>query len=90
MREIAMFILIVSIIYTVVIFVWANKLYLKRKQREWIKRQNFYSDDTVIIPSNGQLTIPKGTQDALGLKAGDRVRFLKINDGAAVITQANE
>lgn len=70
MREIAIFILIVSIIYTVVIFVWANKLYLKRKQREWIKRQNFYSNDTVIIPSNGQLKIPKCTQDALGLKQG--------------------
>lgn len=90
MREIAMFILIIAIIFTVVIFVWANKLYLKRKQREWIKRQNLYSDDTVIIPSNGQMTIPKGTQDSLGLKPGDRVRFLKITDGAALIAQVNE
>jgi len=87
MREIAMFILIVSIIYTVVILVWANKLYLKRKQREWIKSQNFNDQNVVTITADGQINVPKGTQDALGLKAGDRVRFLKISNGTAVITQ---
>ncbi len=87
MREIAMFILIVSIIYTVVILVWANKLYLKRKQREWIKSQNFNDQNVVTITADGQIDVPKRTRDTLSVKIGDSVRFIKIADGIVVIAQ---
>ena len=87
MREIAMFILIVSIIYTVVILVWANKLYLKRKQREWIKSQNFNDQNVVTITADGQIDVPKSTRDTLSVKIGDSVRFIKIADGIVVIAQ---
>ena len=36
---------------------------------------------TATITSKGQLTIPKNVREALGLVAGDRVTFVKLEDG---------
>lgn len=32
---------------------------------------------TTTITAKGQMTLPKGVRDALGLKRGDKVRFFK-------------
>lgn len=41
------------------------------------------------LTSKCQVTIPKEIRDALGLKAGDRVRFILSPDGNARIVPAN-
>jgi AbrB family looped-hinge helix DNA binding protein len=37
------------------------------------------------ITSKGQTTIPKQIRDALGLKAGDQVRFTLLADGTVIM-----
>ena len=38
------------------------------------------------LTSKGQVTIPKGVRDALGLQVGDRVYF-RVHDGGALISK---
>jgi len=37
------------------------------------------------ITSKGQVTIPKAIRQAMGLRPGDRVRFLRREDGTVVV-----
>jgi AbrB family looped-hinge helix DNA binding protein len=38
------------------------------------------------MTSKGQVTVPKAVRDALGLEAGDRIRF-RVSEGAAVLAK---
>lgn len=37
------------------------------------------------VTSNGRITIPVGVRDALGIKAGDLVHFVEVQDGAYAV-----
>lgn len=37
------------------------------------------------VTSKGQVTIPKAIRDAMGIRAGDRVRFVQREDGTVVV-----
>jgi AbrB family looped-hinge helix DNA binding protein len=41
--------------------------------------------DTVTLSTKGQLVLPKRVRDALGLKAGDRLRVVVADDGRIVL-----
>ncbi len=41
------------------------------------------------ITSKGQTTIPKAIRDALGLKAGDQVRFTLLPNGKVIMRAKN-
>lgn len=41
------------------------------------------------ITSKGQTTIPKEIRDALGLKAGDKVRFTLLPNGKVIMRPKN-
>jgi AbrB family looped-hinge helix DNA binding protein len=43
-------------------------------------------DSTAKITSKGQVTIPKGVRDTLGLRAGDELLF-RVGGGRAVIAK---
>jgi AbrB family looped-hinge helix DNA binding protein len=40
------------------------------------------------LTSKGQLTVPKAVRDALGLSPGDRVNFVRMEDGNFAIMPA--
>ena len=40
------------------------------------------------ITSKGQLTLPKGVRDALGVGPGDRVEFIRMQDGNFAVMPA--
>jgi len=40
---------------------------------------------TTTVTSKGQVTIPKSIREALGVKPGDRVLFLRQPDGRVVV-----
>jgi AbrB family looped-hinge helix DNA binding protein len=37
------------------------------------------------LTSKGQVTIPKPIRDALGVRPGDRVRFVRLDNGTVVV-----
>ena len=43
-------------------------------------------DVAATMTSKGQITLPKGVRDALGLRAGDRVMF-RVHEGRAVLAK---
>jgi AbrB family looped-hinge helix DNA binding protein len=43
---------------------------------------------TAKLTSKGQLTLPKAIRDALRLNPGDKVRFVKLDDGSYAIRPA--
>jgi AbrB family looped-hinge helix DNA binding protein len=44
---------------------------------------------TATITSKGQLTLPKAVRDALDLHPGDRVNFVRMEDGRYAVLPAN-
>ena len=40
--------------------------------------------------ANGSTTLPKPVRDALGIKAGDRVRYVMSEDGALVLKMPSD
>ncbi len=43
---------------------------------------------TATITSKGQITLPKQVRDTLGVSPGDRVDFVRLEDGAFAIVPA--
>lgn len=43
---------------------------------------------TATLTSKGQLTLPKPVRDALGVGPGDRLDFVRLEDGAFAIVPA--
>lgn len=41
--------------------------------------------EDATLTSKSQLTLPRGVRDALGVQAGDRIRFLPTRNGFRVI-----
>jgi len=41
-----------------------------------------------VVTEKGQITIPKPVREALGVKAGDRVRFLEVAKGVFQVVAA--
>ena len=44
---------------------------------------------TATLTSKGQLTLPREVRAALGLSAGDRLDFVRMDDGAYAIVPAS-
>ena len=42
------------------------------------------------LTSKGQTTIPKAVRDALGMRAGDRITFTLLADGAVLMRVKNK
>jgi AbrB family looped-hinge helix DNA binding protein len=40
---------------------------------------------TATVTSKGQLTLPKSVRDELGIRAGDRIDFVKMDNGRFAI-----
>lgn len=45
---------------------------------------------TATLTSKGQLTLPKDVRDALGLHPGDRVNFVRMEDGNYAVLPATQ
>ena len=45
---------------------------------------------TATLTSKGQLTLPKDVRDALGVGPGDRIDFVRMEDGSYSILQATQ
>jgi antitoxin PrlF len=41
--------------------------------------------DVVKVTSKGQITIPSDVRELIGVRAGDKVLFVKMDDGAVVL-----
>lgn len=44
---------------------------------------------TATVTSKGQVTLPREVRSALGVSAGDRLDFVRLEDGAYVIVPAS-
>lgn len=44
---------------------------------------------TATVTSKGQVTLPKEVRSALGVSAGDRLDFVRLEDGAYAIVPAS-
>jgi AbrB family looped-hinge helix DNA binding protein len=47
-------------------------------------------DTDATLTSKGQTTIPKSIRDSLGMKAGDRMTFTLMPDGAVLLRVKNK
>lgn len=45
---------------------------------------------TATVTSKGQVTIPAELRDALKIEAGDRLDFVRLNDGRIMVAAANK
>ncbi|OGA28334.1 MAG: AbrB family transcriptional regulator [Betaproteobacteria bacterium RIFCSPLOWO2_02_FULL_65_24] len=43
---------------------------------------------TAVVTSKGQITLPKGVREALGVEAGDRVDFIETGKGVFAVVAA--
>jgi hypothetical protein len=77
MRELALFFLGFITVLTVILLVYANKLYLKRKQKEWTQKQG---NECLIANQPDPHKI-------LRLKVGDTIRFSELPDGKLALVR---
>ena len=45
--------------------------------------------DVAKVTSKGQVTIPADVRDAMGVREGDKVLFVRMDDGSVVIRSSN-
>lgn len=79
MREFAIFFLGIGTVFAVILLAYSNKLYLQRKQKEWIQQQR----EECLVANQPD------PQKTLKLNVGDTIRVSELPDGTLALVRVD-